>query len=62
MADTNWTHAHRFTLPGAVPDVFRAWTDPIELQRWFAEHVAIEPRVGGVFRFWGRHTYGVPGR
>lgn len=61
MADTKWTHTHTFTLHGSVPDVFRAWTDPIALQRWFAEHVAIEPRAGGVFRFWGRHTCGVPG-
>ena len=53
--------AHTFTVHGTVPEVFRAWTDAIELQRWFAEHVAIEAREGGIFRFWGRHTYGAPG-
>ncbi len=60
MTETKWTHAHTFTLPAAAPHVFRAWTDAVELQRWFAEHVAIEAREGGVFRFWGRCTYGVP--
>jgi len=30
------------------------------LKQWFAEDVQIEPRVNGVYRFWGRHTLGTP--
>ena len=28
--------------------------------RWFADHVQVELREGGAFRFWGRHSYGTP--
>ena len=62
MTDTQWTHAHTFTLHGACAEVFRRVDrSQSELERWFAEHVTIEARDGGVFRFWGRHTYGAPG-
>ena len=44
-----------------APDVlFAALTDPAALQAWFAEHVDVDARPGGRFRFWGRHSYGVP--
>lgn len=33
-----------------------------ELKRWFAEGVEVEPREGGAYRFWGKHTYGAPER
>src|SRR5690606_4388227 len=36
--------------------------DSGELEQWFAEHAEVEPRVGGAYRFWGRHTYGTPAR
>jgi uncharacterized protein YndB with AHSA1/START domain len=43
-----WTHEHALPIPAA-------------LERWFAEHARVEPRVGGAFQFWGRHTVGTPG-
>ncbi|MEX0691113.1 MAG: SRPBCC family protein [Gemmatimonadales bacterium] len=57
---TAWTHD--FTLPIMAPAdrIFRALTTPSELATWFAEHVEMEPRVGGPFRFWGKHTVGAP--
>lgn len=48
-------------LPAPRADVFRALTDENALQRWFAEHVEVEPHKGGAFRFWGRHTVSTPG-
>lgn len=36
--------------------VFAALTDKAQLEVWFAEHVRIEAREGGAFRFWGKHT------
>ena len=53
-----YTHSWTLSVPPAV--VFRALTLPAELTRWFAEHAQIEPRCGGVYRFWGRHTLGTP--
>lgn len=55
---------HEFSSPlAAEPErVFRALTEPGELRRWFCEHADIELRVGGAFRFWGKHTYGTPTR
>jgi len=57
---TAWTNEHSRSLPAAPEAVFAAITEPARLTKWFAEHVAIEPRSGGDYRFWGRHTYGVP--
>jgi uncharacterized protein YndB with AHSA1/START domain len=50
---SSWTHEHQVTLPGAPDRIFSALTDPAELRRWFAEHVEIEPRQKGAYRFWG---------
>lgn len=36
--------------------VFAALTDAFQLRLWFAEDVRVEPRLGGAYRFWGRHT------
>jgi uncharacterized protein YndB with AHSA1/START domain len=55
-----FTHTHTWTLSSTPDKVFRALTNPAELTQWFAEHAQIEPRVGGVYRFWGRHTIGTP--
>lgn len=49
-----------YELPAPPARVFAAWTDARELVQWLAQHVRIEPHVGGAFRFWGRHTPWVP--
>ncbi len=54
------SYAHAWTLKASPADVFRALTDPAELTKWFAQGAQVEPRVGGVYRFWGRHTLGTP--
>lgn len=61
MTATPWKHEYKVSLPATPSEVWKALTDPAELQRWFAEHAQVEPRNGGAFRFWGRHTYGAPG-
>lgn len=59
---TRYQYEYAFPVPltGSVETVFTALTDPAALQRWFAEHVEIDAKEGGAFRFWGRHTYGQP--
>ncbi|MEO8337526.1 MAG: SRPBCC family protein [bacterium] len=57
---TAFTYTHNWTLDDTPERVFRALTEPDELTQWFAENVQIEPRVNGVYRFWGRHTLGTP--
>ncbi len=55
-----WTHEHSCKLPASAERVFRALTHREELTCWFAEHAAPGTTSGGSFRFWGRHTLGVP--
>ena len=55
-----FTHTHTCSLPASPERVFRAITRADELQQWFAEGALVEPRAGGVYRFWGRHTPGTP--
>lgn len=59
-------HKYEFQCPvpltGNQQQVFEALSNPDALAAWFAEHVEVEPQVGGAFRFWGRHTYGMPDR
>lgn len=57
---TAWTHTFSVTLPAEPSRVFAAMTSPSELEQWFAEHVEVDARAGGVFRSWGRYTYGAP--
>lgn len=47
-------------LSAAPAAIFTRLTSPADLQIWFAQHVEVEPRVGGPFRFWGRHTPCMP--
>ncbi len=53
-------HESSFSLPAPVERVFAEVTSAKALERWFAEHAKIEPKIGGAFRFWGRHTLGTP--
>jgi uncharacterized protein YndB with AHSA1/START domain len=62
MDAATWTHRQTRTLPAAPPRVFEALTSPAELRRWFAEEVAVDPRLDGEFAFWGRHSYSAPVR
>lgn len=55
-----WTHDYALPIPAPANRVFQALTTEHELKDWFAEHARVEPRVGGAFRFWGRHTVGTP--
>jgi uncharacterized protein YndB with AHSA1/START domain len=57
---TAWTHEHAVPIPAPAERLFGALTGPRELEQWFAEHARVEPRRGGAFRFWGRHTVGTP--
>lgn len=59
---TGWTHHFTQTVPAAPERVFAALTEPDELRAWFAEGAAVEPREGGAYQFWGRHTWGTPAR
>lgn len=57
-------HEHTFDLTIPLPAdrrrVFEALTSAPALETWFAEHAEVEPREGGAYRFWGRHTLGTP--
>lgn len=59
MSD-GWTHDFALPVPAPADRIFEAFTAERELERWFAEHARVEPRPGGAFRFWGRHTIGTP--
>ena len=47
-----------FPYSASREDTFKALVDPAALQAWFAEHVEIEPKEGGAYRFWGKHSFG----
>lgn len=57
---SDWVHEFTQSLNTDAETAFRAMTSPDMLKIWFAEHVTIEPRQGGRFSFWGKHTYGAP--
>jgi uncharacterized protein YndB with AHSA1/START domain len=57
----NWTQTTAsWPIPAIPGAVFRALSDPAELEAWFAEHAEVEATPGGAYRFWGRHTLGTP--
>ncbi len=56
-----WTQTTTSWPLAATPEViFAALTDAARLRQWFAEHAEVELRVGGAYRFWGKHTLGAP--
>lgn len=57
---TGWINDFVSTVAASAERIFTALTSREELEQWFAEHSRVEPRVGGEFRFWGRHTIGAP--
>lgn len=56
----SWTFERTFPLPAPPERVFRALTEMSELRQWFAESVETGRVAGEPYRFWGRHTLGVP--
>jgi uncharacterized protein YndB with AHSA1/START domain len=56
-----WTFIHSVVLRAGPEPVFAALTEPSQLTQWFAQYVDIDPRPGGHYRFWGRHTFGNQG-
>lgn len=62
MKPYDYRYDYPIPLPGDRDRVFRALVDADALERWFAEHAEVDPREGGAYRFWGKHTLGTPGR
>lgn len=62
MKKYNYEYQLPLPLEADRATVFESLCDAGKLGAWFAEHAEVEPKVGGAFRFWGRHTFGVPGR
>ena len=54
----SFEHKASFPLPVSREQAFRALVEPAQLSAWLAEHVRIEPRVGGTFAFHGRGVLG----
>lgn len=54
------SHAFTWQMQAPPARVFAAFTEPDQLTAWFADEAEAEPKVGGAFRFWGRHVYGAP--
>src|SRR5439155_3253334 len=55
------TYEVEIDLPHDRDRVWRALTDPKEMQTWFCEHAEVDLDAGR-YDFWGRFTPGVPGR
>lgn len=53
-------HTFIWQLEASPERVFAALTEPAALRAWFADEAEVEPKVGGAYRFWGRHVYGSP--
>lgn len=54
-ADEHSLFEKTYLVPACAPDrVFDAITNPVHMRRWLAQGVAVEPRAGGRFAFWGR--------
>ena len=51
MTEHNYEFLCPVPLTGNLQQVFEALSDPQALAAWFAEHVEVEPRVGGDYGF-----------
>jgi uncharacterized protein YndB with AHSA1/START domain len=40
-----WTHEYSCALPVPPARVFSALIEPLQLERWWAEHAEVEPRA-----------------
>jgi uncharacterized protein YndB with AHSA1/START domain len=60
MSTPPTTYRQDFEILADVSRVFDAMTEPRHLRVWLSDHVEVDPRVGGVFRFWGRRVPWMP--
>jgi len=56
----SFAYRGEWTIAATPAEVFRTLLEPSALMQWFAQGAQVEPRAGGVYRFWGRHTPGTP--
>lgn len=49
-------HEKAYPVAASVPRTFNLLTEPQHMCVWLAEQVDVDLRVGGAYRFWGRHT------
>jgi uncharacterized protein YndB with AHSA1/START domain len=47
---------HEEALPASRAAAYAALIDPAALAAWFAQHVRVEPSIGGAYAFWGKHS------
>jgi uncharacterized protein YndB with AHSA1/START domain len=59
MTAPSLAHTFSISLPASAARIFQALTGSAELQRWFANHVAVDLQ-GGVYRFHGSAVLGTP--
>jgi uncharacterized protein YndB with AHSA1/START domain len=50
------TYRGEFRIEADARRVYAALTDARAIRAWWAEHARVEPRAGGAFAMWGRHT------
>jgi len=51
MADSTRTIKQSYTIAASTKNVFRALTDPQELERWWMTESKSDPRAGGAFEY-----------
>lgn len=59
---SEYVHEFSWNIEAKPEAAFTALTSPDALQQWFAEYVEIDPREGGAFKFWGKHTIETPSK
>ncbi len=51
-----YEYAVPLAFPASQDTAFRALIEERALKAWFADHVVVDPKVGGRYRFWGKST------